>query len=44
MGLGFFIGSLYVLVTLYQSKNDWLSFFLGSRKESLLAKYKSSSN
>ena len=44
MGLGFFTGSLYVLVTLYQSKNDWLSFFLGSRKEKLLADQKSNAN
>jgi hypothetical protein len=36
MVLGFFIGSLYVLVSLYKSQNDWLTFFLGSRKESLL--------
>jgi len=36
MILGFFIGSLYVLVVLYQSKNDWLFFFLGSKKERLI--------
>ncbi len=36
MILGFFIGSLYVLVTLYKSKDDWLLFFLGSKKETLL--------
>jgi len=44
MVLGFFIGSLYVLLALYQSKNDWLSFFLGSRKEGLLKNQQSSSN
>ncbi len=36
MVLGFFTGSLYVLVALYRSKGDWLRFFLGSRKETLL--------
>jgi len=36
MTLGFFTGSLYVLVALYKSKNDWLLFFLGSKKESLI--------
>lgn len=36
MVLGFFTGSLYVLVTLYKSKGDWLNFFLGARKEKLL--------
>ena len=38
MVLGFFTGSLYVLVMLYRSKGDWLWFFLGARKESLLKK------
>ena len=32
MGLGFFIGSLYVLTALIQSKNDWNTFFLGANK------------
>jgi len=41
MVLGFFIGSLYVLITLYKSENDWLTFFLGARKESLLNNQKS---
>lgn len=36
MVLGFFTGSLYVLVNLYQSKGDWLKFFLGSRKDDLI--------
>ncbi len=36
MILGFFIGSLYVLISLYKSENDWLLFFLGSKKENLL--------
>jgi hypothetical protein len=40
MVLGFFIGSLYVLITLYRSHNDWLTFFLGSKKDPLLAKSK----
>ena len=43
MVLGFFIGSLYVLVSLYKSQNNWLTFFLGSRKESLLLKENSTS-
>ena len=38
MVLGFFTGSLYVLVMLYRSKGDWLWFFLGARRESLLQK------
>lgn len=36
MVLGFFTGSLYVLIALYQSKGDWATFFLGGRKEALL--------
>jgi len=35
---GFFAGSLYVLLALYQSRGDWLTFFLGARKEALLKK------
>lgn len=38
MVLGFFTGSLYVLIALYRSKGDWLSFFFGERKEELIAK------
>jgi hypothetical protein len=38
MTLGFFAGSLYVLLTLYKSKGDWLTFFLGSRKALLISK------
>jgi len=38
MVLGFFTGSLYMLIALYQSKGDWLKFFLGSRKEQVLEK------
>jgi hypothetical protein len=30
MVLGFFAGSLYVLIALYGSKGDWKSFFLGA--------------
>lgn len=37
MVLGFFTASLYVLFALYQSKGDWLQFFLGSRKDAILA-------
>lgn len=36
MVLGFFAGSLYVAITLYKSKGDWLLFFLGARKKSLM--------
>lgn len=36
MVLGFFTGSLYMLIALYQSKGDWADFFLGKRKEALL--------
>jgi len=39
MVLGFFTGSLYVLITLYRSKCDWLLFFLGDRKAEILAKH-----
>ena len=38
MVLGFFTGSLYVLVMLYKSQGDWLWFFLGARKEKLIPK------
>jgi hypothetical protein len=34
---GFFTGSLYVLINLYRSKGDWLAFFLGGRKETLIS-------
>jgi hypothetical protein len=44
MILGFFIGSLYVLVVLYKSNNDWLVFFLGSKKENLIKKLESESH
>lgn len=37
MVLGFFTGSLYMLIALYQSDGDWLTFFLGKRREALLA-------
>lgn len=39
MVLGFFTGSLYVLIALYRSKDDWLLFFLGDRKADTLAKH-----
>ncbi|QRN83454.1 DUF1475 family protein [Chloroflexota bacterium] len=38
MGLGFFTGSLYLLIALIRSKGDWLSFFLGDRKDQILTK------
>lgn len=44
MVLGFFTGSLYVLIKLYQSKDDYLTFFLGSKKEKLLKAYYEKTN
>lgn len=35
MVLGFFTGSVYVLITLYASKGDWVKFFLGGRADQL---------
>jgi hypothetical protein len=32
MVLGFFIGSLYVLITLFRSHHDWTTFFMGAKK------------
>jgi hypothetical protein len=40
MVLGFFTGALYVFYAAHQSKHDWLTFFLGDRKEDVLKKYK----
>lgn len=37
MVLGFFAGSLYVILTLWGSKGNWLNFFLGSRKDECLS-------
>lgn len=36
MVLGFFTGAVYVLYAFMTSKNDWLTFFLGARKNSLV--------
>ncbi len=36
MVFGFFTGALYVLIQLYRSQGDWLSFFLGHQKERLI--------
>jgi len=36
MVLGFFTGSVYVLLALYSSKGDWVKFFLGVRAEQLM--------
>jgi hypothetical protein len=36
MVLGFFTGSLYVLLALTQSKGDWLKFFFGDRKTQIV--------
>jgi hypothetical protein len=38
MILGFFAGSLYIFLALIRSKGDWLTFFLGGRKEKVLTK------
>ena len=38
MVLGFWAGSLYVLIALYKNKGDWMEFFLGHRKEAILSK------
>ena len=35
MVLGFFTGSLYLLIALYKSNGDWLTFFLGQKKAQL---------
>lgn len=40
MILGFFIGALYVLITSYVSKNDWLVFFLGKKRSSSIVSVK----
>jgi hypothetical protein len=37
MVLGFFTGSLYLLLALLRAKGDWLAFFLGDRKSQILA-------
>jgi drug/metabolite transporter (DMT)-like permease len=36
MVLGFFTACIYMLIAFYASQGDWLKFFLGSRKESVL--------
>ena len=36
MTLGFFAASVYILYAVISSKNDVLTFFLGSRKDSVL--------
>ena len=36
MVLGFFTGAVYVLYAFMTSKNDWLTFFLGARKNSIV--------
>lgn len=36
MVLGFFSVSVYVLIALYKSHDDWLNFFLGYQKEALV--------
>ena len=38
MVLGFFTGSLYLLLALLRAKGDWLTFFLGDRKSKILAR------
>ena len=36
MVLGFFTGSLYVLIALYRSDEDWAAFFFGDRKAQVI--------
>lgn len=36
MVFGFLTASLYILITAYTSKGNWLKFFLGARKDSLI--------
>lgn len=36
MIFGFLTASLYILITAYKSKGNWLTFFLGARKDSLI--------
>jgi len=36
MVLGFFTASLYILISLIQSKGDWTLFFFGKRKTDVL--------
>lgn len=38
MGLGFLTASVYVLLVAIQSKGDWATFFMGSRKSLLVNK------
>jgi len=38
MIFGFLTSSVYILLVIYQSKGDWLTFFLGARKDELLSK------
>ncbi|MBF8436452.1 DUF1475 family protein [Halanaerobiaceae bacterium Z-7014] len=36
MVFGFLTASLYTLITAYKSEGNWLKFFLGARKDSLI--------
>jgi len=36
MVLGFFTASVYILAALHYSRGDWLTFFLGAKKDSLV--------
>lgn len=36
MILGFFTGALYILYAFYTCKGDWLTFFLGAKKDAIL--------
>ncbi len=36
MVFGFLTASIYILINLYRSSGNWLSFFLGARKKDLL--------
>lgn len=40
MVLGFWAGSLYVVLAINSSQGDWLRFFLGARRDTLLSNAK----
>lgn len=40
MILGFFTAGVYIMVALYRNDGDWAGFFLGARRERVLAQNK----
>ncbi len=38
MVFGFLTACVYILIALYSSKENWLTFFLGAQKENLVAR------